>query len=557
MLLYILGVAMLSMPYLVQHSGLLILMGLVPLFTIDRLLHEWNLRRKFMYYYLMFFLWNLATTFWIWRATIPGAIAAVLFNSLQMTVIYYCFTWFRKKTTSGLAYLFLIFGWLAWEHIYFDTEISWPWLTLGNAIASAHKNIQWYEYTGVLGGSLWILVTNIMIFEFTGISSKMERFATYLKKGKADNSGAGEKRPVDRIRSRQQIWRLAVTLFVIHFPFVWSQIMYDTYNESKDKREILVLQPNIDPYNEKFEGMGQYEQDIKLIDLAKRGMSPSVALIVAPETFTSGIVENVPWRNESVTRFREFILRHPSASFIFGATTFYFYVNRGVPVEVRPDYTARRSSAGEWYDAYNSAVFMDTSGVRKFYHKSKLVVMVEYLPYPQYLTFVNDLAIDLGGTTGSLGTQPEREIFIPANDTSLKVGTAICYESVYGNFFREYILKGANLMTIITNDGWWGDTPGYRQHLNYARLRAIETRRSIARSANTGISALINEKGDIVQKTEWWKEDYLKGKLTINNRTTLFVKYGDFIGRCASYSLFLFIALALLIKMRIYGKEKV
>ena len=100
-------------------------------------------------------------------------------------------------------------------------------------------------------------------------------------------------------------------------------------------------------------------------------------------------------------------------------------------------------------------------------------------------------------------------------------------------------------MSIITNDGWWGDTPGYRQHLSYASLRAIETRRSIARSANTGISALINQRGDIIANTAWWERDYINGSLKLNDKITLFVKYGDIIGRVSKFLFFLLALMAI------------
>jgi len=156
------------------------------------------------------------------------------------------------------------------------------------------------------------------------------------------------------------------------------------------------------------------------------------------------------------------------------------------------------------------------------------------LPYPEYLGFLNKIAIDLGGTTGSLGTQKERSVFKNKLNKAV-VGPVICYESIYGQFVTGYIKKGANCLFVITNDGWWGDTPGYVQHLSYSSLRAIETRRSIARSANTGISCFINQRGDILQKTKYWTADAIKAKINLNNNITFYVKYGDYIGRVAVF----------------------
>ena len=135
----------------------------------------------------------------------------------------------------------------------------------------------------------------------------------------------------------------------------------------------------------------------------------------------------------------------------------------------------------------------------------------------------------LGGTSGTLGIQKERTVFT-WNAERLSVGTAICFESIFGEFFTEYVKKGANLMAVITNDGWWGNTPGYRQHVSYASLRAIETRRGIAHCANTGISAIINHKGERVVQAPWWVQDVLRGEINLNEELTPYLTYRVKIG---------------------------
>jgi len=100
------------------------------------------------------------------------------------------------------------------------------------------------------------------------------------------------------------------------------------------------------------------------------------------------------------------------------------------------------------------------------------------------------------------------------------------------------------MIFIITNDGWWKNTPGYHQHLSFARLRAIETRRSIARSANTGISCFINQRGDVLQATNWWVATSIKGTINANDEITFYVKAGDYIARIS-----LFVAALILLQL--------
>jgi len=130
----------------------------------------------------------------------------------------------------------------------------------------------------------------------------------------------------------------------------------------------------------------------------------------------------------------------------------------------------------------------------------------------------------------------------------IPIGTAICYESVYGEYCTGYVKAGAEALTVITNDAWWGNTPGYQQHLRYASLRAIETRRDIARCANTGISAIINQRGDILSESTWWQKQVLKGTINLNTKETVFVREGDVIGKLCTF-LFLLLTLAIIVRI--------
>ena len=113
----------------------------------------------------------------------------------------------------------------------------------------------------------------------------------------------------------------------------------------------------------------------------------------------------------------------------------------------------------------------------------------------------------------------------------------ICYESIFGEFVTKYISEaGANFIFVITNDGWWGDTPGYRQHNSFSALRAIENRRSIARSANTGISSFFNQKGEMLKSLGWWERAAIKETLNANDKITFYTRHGDYIGRVATFT---------------------
>lgn len=539
--LVLLFAVMMSIPYLVPHCGFFALFGIVPLLCLDRVATLSGARRVWIYHYSAFVLWNAITTFWVCNATIGGGIFAVLANSLQMSVVFGAFRVSKRYFRGALPYIFLMVAWIAWERAYFDADISWPWLVLGNSFARSIGSIQWYEYTGTLGGSLWIWACNLTVFGFMVSVS----------------DGSWQRFNI-KARAAFFIW----TFLVFAGPFIWSAALWNTYEEKNagSPLEVYVFQPNIDPYN-KFQALTQQQQNSIMQDLMEQSLpvaSPSVdsagcmsacepVLLLAPETFTNDIIvgdysASVTWR-----RFTSFLKDRPGVNMLFGASSYSIFRQDG-----RPSYTARPMRDGRWLESHNSALMIDGTGRTEIFHKNKLVVAVEKTPYPAVFCKIDDW---LGGVMGRcVGQDSISVLHCVAPADTVTVGCAICYESVYGEYFTDYVRKGAELMTIITNDAWWGNTPGYRQHLSYASLRAIETRRSIARCANTGISCFIDQRGEIHDPSPWWQKAVLHGHVSRNDEITFFVAHGDLAGRMCTFVLGL-LYLALLVNILTFRRR--
>ena len=293
--------------------------------------------------------------------------------------------------------------------------------------------------------------------------------------------------------------------------------------------------------------MTEAEQVDRILSLAKEKTTTTTDFVIAPETaIPRGCVESELAYNYAIIEIKRFLKDYPNTTFIIGAST---YINYPKSKE-NPTGTARPDpQTGGWYDAFNAALLIDHSPEIQIYHKSKLVLGVEKLPFASLLSPLEDFAINLGGTFGSLGTEKEAQIF---ENEKGNIAPVICYESIYGDYVKDYINKGADAIFIITNDGWWEDTPGYQQHLAYARLRSIETRRSIARSANTGISCIINQKGEVLNPTAWWEQDVVAATINLNHEKTVYTMYGDLLGRVSVF----IAALLLLWSISIYYKNK-
>lgn len=491
-----------------------IFFAFVPLLLLEEKIRnsETKTKRKiFFFSYLSFLIWNTVTTWWIWYATPFGSLFAILVNSFLMTITFLLYHIIAKRTTQTKSIIFLIFSWISFEKLHLEWDFSWPWLNLGNVFSENILWIQWYEYTGIFGGTLWILLVNTVIF----ISIK-----NYLQ----------QKNKSVFIRNLGKISLL------ISLPIIISMLLYTFYQNKGKATEVLVIQPNIDPYSEKYDTSNS-DIAFLLTDLASEKVSKQTEFILAPETVFASNTDIAKLGNShAINILKYFTQRYPSVNFLSGISLFNFISD---PKKVTP----QSNPIGEnlWFHDYNSAFLLNNQEDLQLYHKSKLVVGVENLPFAEILKpIMSKVMIDLGGTVAMKTTQKNRNVFV--SNQQKKVAPIICYESVYGEFIGKYSQNNAQFLGVITNDSWWRNTQGHKQLLSYTKLRAIENRKDIARSANTGISAFINQKGEVTQQLPYQTQGVLKGVVWANNQQTFYSKYGDYIARIAifiSFGIFL------------------
>jgi apolipoprotein N-acyltransferase len=209
---------------------------------------------------------------------------------------------------------------------------------------------------------------------------------------------------------------------------------------------------------------------------------------------------------------------------VFGLSTIAFFDSKATPA-------TRELYGGVFAEFYNTSCLYNKDTL-VLYRKCKLVPGVEKMPYPKIFGFLEKLAVDLGGVSGSLGVDSRQRTFTATTPQGVvKVGAPICYESIFGELFSQFVKNSAQLMCVITNDAWWGNTPGHKQHFEMSRLRAVETRRYIMRAANTGISAFIDPLGNVHQKTEYATRTAISQTVYPNNEITFYTKYGDYLAR--------------------------
>tara|TARA_B100000579_G_scaffold327043_1_gene276961 strand:+ start:24 stop:1451 length:1428 start_codon:yes stop_codon:yes gene_type:complete len=461
-----------------------------------------------------------------------------------MSLVFYVYAKIKNTYQTKTMFFLLPILWISFEYLHLNWDLSWPWLSLGNVFSSNVNVVQWFSVTGVLGGTLWILLVNLLVTQLF------------------------QKNHINKILTR----KIIIIVSTIILPIFISQYILNNYQIGDVEKSInvLIVQPNIDPYMDKF-NLKQSQQTDNLLSLVGPYLNNEINCVLLPETFlTEPIWENKIHHNLDIKRLNEIILKHPYSNplidyplnIFVGATTL---------SNLNSHTNLKKSKNQRSYKIHNSAVHLGAhldfnSSAQNIgqlskidiYHKSKLVPGAEQIPFYNFVKpFVGNKLLQIGSST-SLGNFTKQDSislfsadlsefnFVKKNSYSSKesqylVAPVICYESIYGDYVREFVKKGANLVFIITNDGWWKNTPGYKQHHNYAKLRAIETRRYIARSANTGISSVISPFGSVEKYLDWDIKGVIKSKIPVLVKDTFYVRHGDYLGRISSFFAILFV----------------
>ena len=467
-------------------------------------------------------IWNIVTTGWLYGSKNPDGSHSILavaipvvVNSLLYSLVFQLYHWYKKIQGTYFGLVFFVAIWMAFEKFHLSWELTWPWLNLGNVFADYPKIIQWYDTFGATGGSFWILLINVYAFYTLRIWE------------------AGRKR-------KSLIINSAILVGAVAIPMLISMMKYQNFDEKPiGSVNVLMLQPDLDPYNEK------YSKDSltilnELLTLAQEN-SPKINqpnpidYYIGPETSIPGygsISESGFEQSILLNSVKSFLTQHPKSVFATGISSHRFY-----PDPNKKSETAYQTADGTYVDSYNSAIQIIPNQKVQVYHKGKLVPGVEIFPYIHVLKpLLGDAMLNLGGTIASLGIDKERKVFSNPYNKG-KIAPIICYESIYGEFVTEYVKNGANFLGIMTNDSWWGVTQGHQQLMAYAKLRAIETRREIARSANSGISAHINARGDVMADTLYEDQTALFAKVNLYDKMTFYTRAGDLLTRFSIFVL--------------------
>lgn len=446
-----------------------------------------NGRETAYYTFISFVIWNAITTYWLSFATVAGGISAILANAAIMTLPFLLIRYFLKAGRHPLIFAFSVASaWTIYEFLHYRWDLAWPWLSVANAFSNFVVIVQYISYTGSLGITFWVVFSSALIYRYLVTAN------------------------------RQLLLYATISVFL---PVCVSVLIYHNITDEPDRViEVVVVQPNHDSYQELSGFSNTFDPLIRLIELSEKKISADTRLVLWPENaLLSNVHEDRPGSNDRyiLSRVREW-----GVPLITGAALYQYYE----PGQEPPVY--RQYNDSPPYNVYNAAIKYSPEGDISFYKKGKLVPIVERFPFVEQLNYIPFPGVDWGDISG-FGRGGEATVF---QTDSTRVPAVICYDSVFPDWVRRFVLQGAGMITVITNDGWWGNTSGHIQHYDFARLRAIENRRAVIRSANNGISGMILANGDIHSKTEYWTQDVLRLSVPVYSEFTFYTKYGDLIG---------------------------
>jgi apolipoprotein N-acyltransferase len=444
---------------------------------------------------LSMLLFNVGTTWWIWNSTEGGAIMAFLINSLHMA-FFLTFGFIAFKPLKKPLFLVGIgLSWLVFEYLNFHWELSWPWLTMGNYFSIRASWVQWYEFTGALGGSLWVIAVNILLL---------------------------------LILNTKKAWGYGIAfLTLLDFPWLLSIALQPSHKlEHTTPQNVVVFQPNIDPYKEKF-NTDPHQQLRNMVSMVKPHLKPN-SLVVGPETAIQEVFDESQFTKSKSHLLLKDAFYPLNNTVLIGASTYKMFDHKHSPV-------SEELFKGKFIEYYNTTLFFKEKN-QEFIHKSKLVPGTEKIPFITWVPFIKTLTIVNGGTNSSLGVEETPKVF---KDNQKIYAPIVCYESIYGEFVGQQCKKGAQLLVVMTNDGWWGDTPGHRQHNSFSALRALENRKYLVRSGNTGISSVWAPDGTCTKSLAYGMKGVISVNVPLITGTTFYTKHGDYLGWLSAIGLLL------------------
>jgi len=451
---FILGIARLPI-----HLGFLAYCGFIPLlFFFDRKPNHKEITQAAVLFSLVY---TVTALHWITLVTLPGFVGMILLFSLYFLIVFHLnrIVWLRNHKFRYIGFILL---WLTYEHLQSYGQFSFPWFYTGYSLADYTVLLQPAEIGGITFISLYIMVTNLLIYNF-----------------------------ITQRKKSCLLW-----LLLIHLAWTgFSNWRYQTISLENTHKKAGIVQVSI-PQHLKWK-FAYRDTTFDLYDKYIGKISDETDLVILPESAIPGYV------------MRRYVFKN--------------FVNRMVKKHKKkiftgfPDYIYDDKNDKALY--YNSCNLFDSTGFAYTpYYKHILVPIGERIPLLSVIPVLN--RVELGQANWEYGKELRYYDY-----EGLKFAPQICFEVAFPDINVKMASHDPVFLVNLTNDAWYYHSAGLYQHAMMTRFRAIETRTQYFRSANTGISLIVNPRGDILAKTDIFTRETIEADIYDYQGKSLFVRY--------------------------------
>ncbi len=478
---------------------------MVPLFYV---INHTTIKGAFWLSCLTGVLFFSSTIYWLGHVTLLGLILLVLYLSIYFGIFGLLVKSFWERSKSHIAHphgrilLDIFFPpvlWVTLEYLRTHLLTGFGWALLGYSQYLNLRVIQIADITGVYGVSFLIVLVNVgvylLLFKIVG--------ATFMAPAGSGLLNMSFLRIVSRNQTPTSCCQRCANLIYLILPWIflavsliYGNFKLSEYPQGNRTLRVSVVQGNI-PQDEKWAPEFRMLILEKYEVLTKLAAMEEPALIIWPETSFPGIIV--------LDEINQDILYQKVVSLAKDIKT---------PILIG---SQRNDVLRD--ESFNSAILVSQDGnIKTYYDKLHLVPFGEYVPLGRFFPFIGK-AIDVGdfskGNEYTLFSLPKG-----------RFGTLICFEDIFPGQVRQFVRKGADFLVNITNDAWFGRTSAPYQHAQASVFRAIENRRYVVRSANTGLSCFINPRGEI-KKMDIFTTGYKTETIRLNSKRSFYATYGD------------------------------
>ncbi|MGC8957956.1 MAG: apolipoprotein N-acyltransferase [Candidatus Kapaibacteriota bacterium] len=529
-LLGLLSGFLLALSYPPYPFFLLSFIAFVPILSVFQ-----QVKRKWWLVYLSFFVYHYATNWWIssWQKDtdpylLVSGFAVALVHPLLFMFPFAILNILANKLGWRTSVALFPFIWVSFEWLHSLGDLAYPWLTVGYTQVYNHFWIQTSDIGGIWFVSFLIVLINVLAYFAIEQHQKL--------------------RPTTRLFFLRNKYIIAIAIIMI-MPYIYGffrvhQFKYESLVSKFSTIRVGVVQPNINPWR-KWEADAITQINIhRHIQDSLAKVIPNIDLFVWSET----AITMLDLETNAFHNFKQFYdMLDSNTALLTGFADFRF-----LSPNEKPTFTTKFlfGDSTKPYETYNSILLLNPNQTFQIYHKNRLTPFGEHIPYSQILGFAKSfLEWNVGISSWAKGTkQNVLEFKTPKKQVS--IAPIICIESIYPDFCRRFVDQGAQILVVITNDGWYDHTFGPLQHYLIATVRAIENRRFLVRCANTGISGFITPTGETLLKAEQYQQIAIASDIPTLFTRSIYSIVGDFLPIASSILISISLLYAFFIKFK-------